>query len=196
MGRMGTCLFFFTMIGQSLGMRHRTMLRKDGKGKRWKAVGCRLMIKRLSKRKSKSRSEMQEASKTVRCTLLIGSAWCTEWNGTFDIFFEIEYRTRREEKEVRFNKRGQARMQVCSRRSKNHRRECTSEDRKHTSGGAFVAIDSNLECSCRQRRRNGHVDTRVTKEELPKHGWMCEEGCGTCPYTFGTQKVGPREMKP
>ena len=48
--------------------------------------------------------------KTMRCTLLNGSAWCTErkqmqrYRGTFDIFFGTEHKMRREEMEVQFIK--------------------------------------------------------------------------------------------
>ena len=44
----------------------------------------------------------------------------------------------KEEVEEQFN-RGQTRMEICCGRGKDH-----SEDRKHTSGEVFVAVDSNL----------------------------------------------------
>ena len=67
-------------------MRLQVMLRTErrtrkflnGKGKRWKAVGCRWMIKEIVQKKRKSRSEVQKASKTVRSTLLYRSVWRTE----------------------------------------------------------------------------------------------------------------------
>ena len=44
--------------------------------------------------------------------------WC---NGTYDIFFGIDHRLRREDMEETFkNEANEARMEVCSRRSKIH----------------------------------------------------------------------------
>ena len=42
--------------------------------------------------------------------------------GTFDIFFRIEHRMKKQEMEEQFNR--PSRMEVCSRGSKDHRREC------------------------------------------------------------------------
>ena len=38
--------------------------------------------------------------------------------------------------------------------------KANSEDRKHTSGGVFVAIDSNLGAVVGQEEGSGHVDPR------------------------------------
>ena len=57
-----------------------------------------------------SRSDMPKPSRSARCPLLNGSAWSTErkymrrYQGTFDIFFGIEHRMRRDEMEEQFNK--------------------------------------------------------------------------------------------
>ena len=75
-------------------------------------------------KKTKSRNEMQKPATVLRCSLLNGSAWyMRRYQGTFGIFFGIEHRTRKKEMEE-FNKE--------------------TEDRKQTSGGFFVAIDSYL----------------------------------------------------
>ena len=44
----------------------------------------------------------------------------------------------------------------------------SSEDRKHTSGGVFVAVDSNLGSSCGGRKEG--LRSQAMKEESPKHG--------------------------
>ena len=87
---------------------------------------------------------MQEPSKAVRCTLFNGSAWCTEkkymrrYKGTFDIFVGIEHRMRKEDSEEQLNRETKQAWRFAADAAR------ISEDRKHTSGGVFVAIDSNL----------------------------------------------------
>ena len=56
------------------------------------------------------------------------------------IFFGIEHRLRKEEMEEQFNRR----TEICSGCSKNRRRRASNEDRERTSGGVFIAVDSNL----------------------------------------------------
>ena len=63
---------------------------------------------------------MQKESRMVRCTLLNGSAWCTEkknmrrCKGTFDIFLGVEHRMKKEEMEEQFNKEASQGMEICS----------------------------------------------------------------------------------
>ena len=86
----------------------------------------------------------------VRCTLWSGSAWCTErksmrrHNGTFDLFFGIEHRMRREEVEEQFDKEAQQGWRFAAGAERITDENAGSEDRKHTSGGVFVAVDSKL----------------------------------------------------
>ena len=53
---------------------------------------------------------MQKEPRAVRCALLNGSTWSTEkkymrrYRGTFDIFFGVKHRMRKEEIEEQFNK--------------------------------------------------------------------------------------------
>ena len=69
---------------------------------------------------------MRKEEKRFRCTLLNGSAWSTEkkymrrYKGTFDIFFGIEHRLRKEEMEEQLNKEVQEGLIFCSECSKNH----------------------------------------------------------------------------
>ena len=76
------------------------------KVKRRKAVGRRLDDKiRFQQKEGQHRSELEKASKTVRCTFWNGSVLCTERKymrrnkGTFEIFFGIEHRMRKEDME-------------------------------------------------------------------------------------------------
>ena len=91
---------------------------------------------------------MKKEAKLLRCTLLNGSAWSTERKymrrdkGKCDIFFGIEHRLRKEMEE-QFNREAKEGWFAA------HSARITdgtagSEDRKHTSGGVFVAVDSNL----------------------------------------------------
>ena len=44
------------------------------------------------------------------------------YKSTYDFFFGIEHRLRREDMEDKFKKKGEARMAVCSRRTSTHQR--------------------------------------------------------------------------
>ena len=43
-----------------------------------------------------------------------------------------------------------------------------SKDRKHTSGGVFVVVDSNFGSSHRQKKKEQSARFQEVKEELPK----------------------------
>ena len=81
-------------------------------------------------------TEMRKEEKRLRCTLLNGSAWSTEKStgrckGTFDIFFGIG---------AQIKGRGWRFAAIAARITEE---TAGDEDRKHTSGGVLVAIDSN-----------------------------------------------------
>ena len=90
---------------------------------------------------------MQKPTKAVRCTYLNGSAWCTEkkymrrYKDTFDIFFGIEHRVTREtwRSNSTQNSSNDEGLQLTWRMITHE--NASSEDRNHTSGGVFVAID-------------------------------------------------------
>ena len=79
-----------------------------------------------------------------------GSAWSTErkdirrYKGTCDIFFGIEHRLRKEEMEGQFNKEAKEGWRFAADAARITDGRAGSEDQKHTSGGIFVAVDSNL----------------------------------------------------
>ena len=99
----------------------------------------------------RNRSGVHKPANTVRCTLFNGFAWSTEkkymrsYNGTFDIFFGIEVRMRREDMEEQFNKESKEGWRLAADAARFTNEKASSEDRKHTSGGVIVAIDSHLE---------------------------------------------------
>ena len=110
--------------------------------------------------KGVDRTEMRKEEKRLRCALLIGSAWSTEkkymrrYKGTFDIFFGAEHRLRKEEMEEQFNKEAKEGRRFAASAARITEEMAGYEDRKHTSGGVVVAIDSNQGAvSCRSRRR-------------------------------------------
>ena len=68
------------------------------------------------------------------------------------------------------------------------------KDRKHTSGGVLVAIDSNLGAVV--GAEEGTIESiQEMKEESPKHGWMSQEGCVSSRCTSGIRKDGRQGMK-
>ena len=67
------------------------------------------------------------------------------YKGTFDVFFGTEHRRRKEVMEEQFNKEAKQGWRILAADSARISDEnAGSEDRKHTSGGVIVAVDSNL----------------------------------------------------
>ena len=66
------------------------------------------------------------------------------YTGTFDVFFGIEHRLRKEEMEEHFNREAKEGWRFAPSAARNTDERASSEDRTHTSGGVFVSIDSNL----------------------------------------------------
>ena len=93
---------------------------------------------------------MKKEAKLLRCTSPNGSAWSTErkyigrYKGKCDIFFGMEHRLRTEEMEEQFNKEAKEGWMFAANAARIAEETTGSEDRKHTSRGVFVAIDSNL----------------------------------------------------
>ena len=95
-------------------------------------------------------TEMRKEEKRLRCTLPNGSAWSTEkkymrrFKGTCDVFFGIEHRLTKEEMEEQLNKEATEGWRFATSAARITEEKAGDEDRKHTSGGVLVAIDSNL----------------------------------------------------
>ena len=131
-------------------------LEAQGKESRW----AEEISQRWKQPKGEDRAEMKKEAELLRCTLLNGSAWSTErkymrrYKGKCDIFFGMEHRLRKQEMEETFNKEAKEGWRFAANAAKITEETTGSEDRKHTSGAVFVAIDSNLgagSCWCRRR---------------------------------------------
>ena len=83
------------------------------------------------------------------------------YKGKCDIFFGIEHRVRKEDMEEQFNKEAKDGWKFAA---------AGSEDRKHTSGGVFVAVDSNWGSGYGSRRRGNCVDPRKWWKNCPSIG--------------------------
>ena len=67
------------------------------------------------------------------------------YKGTFDIFFlGMEHRMRKEEMEEQFNREAKEGWRFAADAARFTDETAGSEDREHTSGGVFIAVDSNL----------------------------------------------------
>ena len=86
---------------------------------------------------------MRVEEKRLRCALLNGSGWSTE-KKSFDIFFRTEHRLRKEEMEEQFNRETKEGWRFAASAARITEETAGDEDRKHTSGGVVVAVDSNL----------------------------------------------------
>ena len=66
------------------------------------------------------------------------------FKGTFDIFFGVEHRMRNEDMEEQCNKDAKEGWRFVADAARITDERASSEDRKHTSRGVFVAFDTNL----------------------------------------------------
>ena len=66
------------------------------------------------------------------------------YKGDCDIFFGMEHRLRKDEVEEQLNKEAKERWRFAAVAARITDESAGIEDGKHTSGGAFVAVDSNL----------------------------------------------------
>ena len=85
------------------------------KGSRW----AEATPKRWKQPKGEDRIEMKKEARGL-CTLLNGSVWSTEkkhmrrYKGKCDIFCGIDRRLGNQETEEQFNKKSEARLEICS----------------------------------------------------------------------------------
>ena len=132
---------------------------------------------------------MKKDAGKLRCTLLNGSAWehrekdVRRYKGTFDIFFAMEHRLRKELEE-QFNQEAQEGWRCAVNAARITDKNASSEDRKHTSGGVSVAVDINL-----IGEEEGAVKSiEETREESLRRGSTCEEVCAFSRCTSCTRK--------
>ena len=89
---------------------------------------------------------------------------------TFDIFFRIEHRLRKEEMEEQFNREAKEGWRFAADAARITYETAGSEDRKHTLNGVFVAVDSNLGAVVGERKEEQLRLSQEMKEELPRFG--------------------------
>ena len=162
------------------------------------AVERQTLRRRSQQEEGKDRKEMQKESRTARCTLLNGATWNTEkkfmsrYKGTFDIFFGIEHKMRKEEMEEQFNDRSQIRTEdLQPTQQESSMKMPSSEDRKHTSGGVFCYSGQLLwEQLLAKKKKEQLSQFEATREELPKAWSTCARRCACfLSITSGTRKV-------
>ena len=132
--------------------------------------------KMIFRQEKNGKAEMRcrKASKTVRCTLLNVSAWCTERKyvtrnrGTFDVFFGIDHRMRKEEKEEQFNKESKQGWRLAAGHSKDHRRTCKQWGSQTYVKRSSCCGQQQSWISYKRRRRSSHVDSGKRKTKLPQ----------------------------
>ena len=66
------------------------------------------------------------------------------YKGTFDVFFGIKHRLKEEEMEEQFDKEAKEGWRFAADALRMTDERAGVEDQKHTLGGVFVAVDSNL----------------------------------------------------
>ena len=78
------------------------------------------------------------------CKKLLGALCYMSRRGTFDIFVGMEHILRKEEMEEQNNKEAKERWRFAADAARITDENANSEYHKHTSGGAFVTVDSNV----------------------------------------------------
>ena len=90
--------------------------------------------------------------------MLNGSVWSTyrkymrRYKGKCDIFFGIELRLRKEDTEEQFDREAKE-WRFAADAARITDETAGSEDRTHTSGGVFIAVDSTFGAVIRERKK-------------------------------------------
>ena len=106
--------------------------------------------------------------------------------GAFVFFFGVEPRMRKEEMGEQFNKETKQGWRVAADVARTTNKNASSEDRKHMSGGVFVAVNSNLGAVIGEE---GAVTSIAGNEGRIAKAWVkCEEVRGFLPLTFWHSK--------
>ena len=131
---------------------------KTGSSGKKSADGWRRFHKGRGQPKGEDRTEMKKEEKRLKCTLLNGSAWSTErkytrrYKGTFDIFFGIEHRLRKEKMEEQFNKEAKEGRRLAADVASITDERAGREDQKHRSGGVCGSRQQSGDSYWRERR--------------------------------------------
>ena len=112
-----------------------------------------------------------------------------------DIFFGIEHRLRKEEMEEQFNGEAKDRWRFAASAARIPAETAGDEDRKHTSGGVFVASDSNLGAVV--GAEEGVIESFPGNEGRIAQAWVnVRGGLRISRCTFGIRKDGRPGTKP
>ena len=128
--------------------------------------------------KGEAGANIKKEEKLLRCRLSNGSAWSTKrkymrrCKGKCDIFFGIKHVLRKEEMEEQFNREAKEGWRFAADAARISDGRARGEDRQHTSGGVFIAVDSNLEIG----EREGAVASIPGNEGRITQAW--ENVCG------------------
>ena len=114
--------------------------------------------------------------------------------GKCDTFFGIEHRLRKEEMEEQFNKVAKEGWRFAANAARITDETAGSEDRKHTTGGVFIAVHSYLGVVVGE----GAVAPIPGNEGRITQAWVYVRGGMRVFFrcTPGTQKAGPRGTEP
>ena len=91
------------------------------------------------------------------------------YKGTFDIFFEIEHRLRKEEMEEQLNEEAKEGWRFPADAARITDERATSEDQQHTSGGVFVAGQQSGSRVVEEKKEQLRPSQEM-KEELSRNG--------------------------
>ena len=125
-------------------------------------------------------TEMKKDGKVLRCTLLNRSAWSTDrkymnrYKGKCSFFFGFEHRLTKEEMEEQFNRESKEGWKFAADAARITGEKAGSEDRKHTSGGVFIAVDSNLGAVVGEEE--GAVESIPSNEGRITQAWVNVRG--------------------
>ena len=186
LGKFGTWLFVLLLLGQSgIGVsaaaegpqrRAVAMMRMQQEVQFKESRWMEEIPQRWRRPKGEERTENKEV-RVLRCALFDGSVWSTEkkcmrrFKGKCDIFFGVEHRMKKEEMKEQFNKEAMRVSRSAADAARITDDRAGSEDRKHTSGGVFVAVDSNLGAvvgAVQEKERQ--LQSQATKKESLKLG--------------------------
>ena len=97
------------------------------------------------------------------------------YKGKCDIFFGIEHRLRKEEMEEQFNREAKEGWRLAGDAARIIDDRACSEDRKHTSGGVFVSVDSDLGAVV--GAEEGAINSIPGNEGRIVQSWVNVRGC-------------------
>ena len=146
------------------------------------------------------RTEMRKEEKRLKCTFLNGSAWSTKkkymrrCKGTFDIFFGVEHRLRKDEMEEQLNKDAKEGWRFAAdaaritdsrqRRSKAHIRRSFCGSRKQSGSSSW------------RERRSSYVHPRKRRKHCPGMGECAWRDANVRSILLAHGGMDPQETKP